>query len=73
MLHLTQMQGGTGAAGADDTSPQLDINLAAFESSLRGYIEGDDTQQPFDVVSGPRWTPLMHMCTYPALFERVRL
>jgi hypothetical protein len=49
MLHLTQMQGGAGGAG--DITPQLDINLAAFESSLRGYIEGDDTQAAFDVVS----------------------
>lgn len=49
MLHLTQLQGGAG--GAEAISPALDINLSAFESSLRGYLDGDDTQQPFDVVS----------------------
>lgn len=49
MLHLTQLQGGAGGAAA--ISPQLELNLAAFEASLRSYIDGDDTQQPFDVVS----------------------
>jgi hypothetical protein len=49
MLHLTQLQGGAG--GSEAISPALDINLAAFESSLRGYLDGDDTQQAFDVVS----------------------
>jgi hypothetical protein len=48
MLHLTQLQGGAG--GADAISTDVDINLAAFESSLRGYLDGDDTQQAFDVV-----------------------
>lgn len=49
MLHLTQLQGGAG--GAEAISPDLDINLAAFEASLRNYLDADDTQQPFDVVS----------------------
>lgn len=48
MLHLTQLQGGAGGMGAISTD--LDINLSAFESSLRGYLDVDDTQQPFDVV-----------------------
>lgn len=48
MLHLTQLQGGAGGTGAISTD--LDINLSAFESSLRGYLDVDDTQQPFDVV-----------------------
>lgn len=49
MLHLTQLQGGAG--GAEAISTDLDINLAAFEASLRNYLDGDDTQQAFDVVS----------------------
>jgi hypothetical protein len=52
MLHLAELQGGgaAGAAGAQP-SPLADANLAAFEGSLRSYLEGDDTQQPFDVMS----------------------
>jgi hypothetical protein len=48
MLHLTQLQGGAGGAAA--ISPPLDANLAAFEAALKGYLDADDTQQPFDVV-----------------------
>lgn len=55
MLHLTQLQGGAG--GSEAISPALDINLAAFESSLRGYLDGDDTQQAFDVDSVPKVAP----------------
>lgn len=55
MLHLTQLQGGAG--GAEAISPDLDINLAAFEASLRNYLDADDTQQPFDVSIVPKVAP----------------
>lgn len=57
-LHLTQLAGAAG--GPEDISPSLDINLAAMEASLRSYIDTDDTQQAFDVVSS---APLSAGCS----------
>jgi hypothetical protein len=49
MLHLTQLKGADG--GVEIIQPKLDVNLAAMEASLQTYLNTDDTQQPFDVVS----------------------